>query len=139
MPIYDYRIAQGHNVALGSLTNIEAIKPTDDVYFYPPRAWGTYRKGEPRAQGDGSIFFTGYPSLTWFFGKMTRRQFEYLNDTYCGGNYSGTVTIYTRTDDPDAYVRLNATMVLTPLADSETNFTVQQNYAVQMTRLEEPT
>ncbi|GIV50521.1 MAG: hypothetical protein KatS3mg038_1042 [Candidatus Kapaibacterium sp.] len=137
MPVYDYRIAAGHNVPLASLVNIETIVPAGDVAFYPPRAFGTYNAGNIRVRADGRLYFAGYPSIRWDFGLMTRAQFLYLQTTYCNGGYSGPVTIYTRLDRHDEYKRCNAIMVLPQLADLDNSgLTRFLSVGVKMTRLE---
>lgn len=136
MPVYDYRIAAGHNVPLASLINIETIIPSGDVAFYPPRAWGNYSAGAVRIRTDGHVYLAGYPSVIWRFGLMTRRQFRYLQTTYCNGGYSGAVTIYTRLDNAAQYRRCNAIMVLPQLAELNSDPLIKfRDVEVKMTRL----
>lgn len=137
MPVYDYRIAAGHNVALVSLTNVESIAPSGDTAFYAPRSWGTYTAGAMRVRSDGTLYAAGYASVMWRFGLLTRAQFRYLQTTYCAGAYSGDVTIYTRLDDATQYVRCNAVMVLPQLAELNNDAFVKfRDVEVKMTRIE---
>lgn len=137
MPVYDYRIAAGHNVALASLVNIESLAPAGDVAFYPPRSFGTYTAGAVRVRTDGRVYLAGYPSVVWRFGLLTRAQFRYLQTTYCGGGYSGAVTIYTRLDNAAQYKRCNAIMVLPQLAELNNDALVKfRDVEIKMTRLE---
>lgn len=139
-PQYNYSIGAGHGLPVGSLTNIETITPSGDVQFYPPASYGSYNPGQYIIRGDGSVYLSGYPSTEWVWsgspgGKITRAQIRYLQETYCNNGYSGPVTILTTTDDPGVYQRTNATMILPKLPEGGKNFTVFQNYAVQMQRL----
>lgn len=135
MAVYDYRIGAGHNLPLGSLTNIEDIVPGSDVAFYPPESLGFYDPGQFRVRGDGSVMTAGFPKTEWRWRSITRAQVRHLQDTYCGGGYSGTVTIYTTTDAEDTYTRHNATMILPKLGESSKNFTRYTNYVVRMSRM----
>lgn len=135
MAIYDYRIASGQNLPLGSLTNVEDITPTGDRSFYPPQTFGSYDPGAARLRPDGSVYHAGFPSVVWKWRSMTRDQYKYLQDTYCNGGYSGTVTIYTRTEDDSAYERYNATLRLPKMPEADLNFTHFTNVDVLMIRL----
>src|SRR5690242_3219496 len=95
MTVSSYKIAAGYNVALNSLVNIETIKPTNDQYFYAPKAIPYGSPGVKRVKLDGVGYRAGYPSVDWQFGVLTRAQYEYLKTTYCAGGYSGQVTVYT--------------------------------------------
>ena len=136
-PIYDYRIAAGHGVSIGSLVNIETITPSGDKPFYPPRSFGTYAPGTVRVRADGRLYIAGFASVVWRFSTLTRAQFHYLQTTYCGNGYSGLVTIYTRLEDATTYVRCNATMVL-PLLNALdiSGFLAFRDVEVAMQRLE---
>jgi hypothetical protein len=120
--VYDYRIAATWNVALNSLTNIETITPTGDKRFYPPDAYGSFVKGIPRKRGDGTVTYSGFPSVKWHWRRMTRKQHQYLMDTYGSGGYTGKVTIYTTTDNPGSYERYNAIINIPQPAEMKKNF-----------------
>lgn len=111
-PVEQYALAANHNVALVSLVNIETIKPTNDIYFHAPQAYGY---GSPGLLGYRLYWSLGYrrgfPHVVWLLGVATRVQYEYLSTTYCGGALSGLVTIYT-TVGKSTYARYNATMHL---------------------------
>lgn len=140
MAVYNYRIGAGHGLPIGSLTNIEDIVPSGDTAFYPPDVYGSYNPGQFIIRGDGSVYLSGYPSEDWHWhgnpgGRISRLQVRYLQETYCNNGYSGPVTILTQTDNPGVYGRYNAIMVLPKLPEGGKNFTVFQDYRVQMTRL----
>ena len=113
-PTEDYRLAANHNVALVSLVNIEAIKPTNDIYFHAPQAYGYSSPGQLGYRLYQSLGFRrGFSSIAWLFQVMTRLQYAYLSTTYCGGALSGLVTIYTTLGGNSAtYARYNATIHL---------------------------
>ncbi len=133
-PLQSYMIASGYNVALGSLTNIENIKPTNDQYFWSPRASGLYNPGSERDRGDGTLLLVGFAWQYWEFGALTRAQLDYLRTTYCASGWSGKVTIYT-TLGGVAYSRMNAVMKLPAPVDSDGAFYAYKAYKVKMTRL----
>lgn len=136
MSRYDYRIAPGHDLPLGSLTNIETITPPGDVAFYPPQAWGNYDPGQYKSRGDGTVYLSGQESTRWRWRSMTRLQYQYLQDTYCGGGQSGTVTIYTTLDNVNTYELCNATMILPKIPEAGPNFTRYTQVDVDLVRLE---
>lgn len=111
MALYDYRIALGSNVALGSLSNIESIlAPYADgrilapavqpVNPFPVRT--VLMNG--RTRGDGRI------DLVWSWNVMPILAFKYIQDTFfsSGTVVSAAVTIYTRRHDRNTYQRYNA-------------------------------
>ena len=115
MSFYDYRIAVGSNVALGSLSNIEDIlwphtKPlriaprSQPPNLYPVRT----TLGSGRVRGDGLI------QATWEFTGIKVSAVNYLLNTYLfsGGVVSTAVTIYTRLHSANTYARYNAWAVL---------------------------
>ncbi len=137
---YDYRIGAGWNLPLGSLTNVELIKPTSDKYFYPPRSFGTFNPGQYRVRGDGMIYTAGKQSVDWPWfgnpeGRLTPAQAKYLSDTYCSSGVSGKVTVYTKTRDSNSYARYNAVMILSPYPESGINFNNFGRFIAHMTAL----
>jgi len=136
-PQYQYKIAAGHDLPSGSLTNIEAIKPTNDRYFYAPEGYYAINPGTIRLRLDGTNYETGYPSTRWRFMTMTRAQYQYLISTYStGGNsYSGNVTINTRDATAGTYVKRNAIMHIPTPEQLTPNFTVVQNIEIKFSRL----
>jgi len=113
MAVYSYALAAGYNIALVSLLNIETITPTSDRPFYPPRAYGYSSPGQRKGRLNGLGFRAGFPVVEWHFSAMTRKQYEYLQSTYCGGwpSLSGLVTVYT-TSGSSTYYRYNAVLDL---------------------------
>lgn len=134
LPLQQYKIASGYNVAAGSLVNIETILPTNDVYFYSPKALGFYDPGQEKVRGDGTILYAGFPYLYWEIDAITRAQDAYLKTTYCSGGFSGKVTINT-TLGTTTFSRMNAVMILPKNIDSDGQFFATQKYKIKMTRL----
>lgn len=135
MAFYDYRIAAGWNVALGSLINVEAITPSGEPTFKAPDVFGRYDPGVLKIRGDGTGYHSGFGMITWYFAGLTRGQFRYLQETYCSNGYWGKVTIYTRLDTPGTYTRYNAVMLLPKLSDSQKRSAAWQDIYIRMTRL----
>lgn len=136
MARYSYSLGAGHNLPLGSLTNVEMITPTGDVAFYAPQSWGNYDPGQYKMRGDGIVYTSGHEVTHWRWRSMTRKQYQYLQDTYCNGGQSGTVTAYTLLDNPGTYERCNATMILPKLPDAGPNFSRYTNVDVLLVKLE---
>lgn len=133
----EYRIASGWNNA-SALTGLEGVFVANDFLpFKTFKSWGTYSPGDPVVRGDGTIVFDGYPSCSWVFGIITRLQVQYLQDTYCGGGYSGKVTIRTSTDNVNAttalpaYENYSAVMRLSPVGERK----YYKQYVISFTRL----
>lgn len=108
MPQYDYRIATGHGVALGSLTNVETLLTLAPVSAlvdpYPVRV----RVLSGREYGHGTI------NLTWRFRALPVAYFKVIEDTFhtSGTVVSAAVTIYTRRANRATYTRYNAWSIL---------------------------
>jgi hypothetical protein len=114
MPFYDYRIAVGSSVALGSLSNIEdvlypytaplRIAPrSQPVNLYPVRTV----LGSGRVRGDGAI------DHAWEFSGLRQTAVQYLLHTLLfSSGVSTAVTIYTRLHSTGTYARYNAYAVL---------------------------
>lgn len=137
----NYQLAVGWGNA-GALAGLEGILIANDFQPYKAhRSWGTYSPGEAVIRGDGTIVFDGYPSCQWVFAGMTRLQLQNLQDTYCGGGYSGKVTIRTATDNVNtangapAFENYNAVMLLTPLREASYSQRIYRQYAINFTRL----
>lgn len=131
----DYRIAAGNGVALGSLTNIESITPTNDRRFKPPRSMGLRNPGVYRVRGNGTVYIAGFPSTVWLFEPMTWLQYEYFNSTWLNSAYSGLVTIYTLSAK-NTYTRYNAVATLPKPDEVNGLFYAARNVSIKMTRLE---
>lgn len=133
----EYRIAAGWNNA-ANLRGLEGVFVANDfIPFKTFKSWGTYSPGEAIIRGDGTVVYDGYPSCQWVFGVITRLQVQYLQDTYCGGSYSGKVTIRTATDNVNtvtalpAYENYNAVMRLSPVGERK----YYRNWTILFTHL----
>lgn len=116
MPTFtNYAIAAGHNNT-GGYTKFGAIVPTSHIAFHEPIARPNYNPGIRHIRMDGRVYITGYPSQVWIIGFMSFIQYDYLLTTYCGGGYSGLVSVKTRYLSVD-YDDYNATLTL-PTSDS---------------------
>jgi hypothetical protein len=115
VPFYDYRIAVGSSVALGSLSNIEdvlypftapmRIAPrSQPVNAYPVRTV----LGSGRVRGDGTV------DHAWEFPALKAGAVNYLLYAllFPGGVVSTAVTVYTRRHEAATYARYNAWAIL---------------------------
>lgn len=134
MTVSSYKIAAGYNVALGSLVNIESIRPTNDQYFYAPKAIPYGSPGAKKIKLNGVSYRSGYPYVDWQFGVLTRAQYEYLKTTYCSGGYTGQVTVYT-TVSGNTYARYNAVIDVPETAAIPDGFYAYKNVAVRLSHL----
>lgn len=133
--VYDYRIAAGNNVALGSLVRLHSIRPTGDThYFYDPIAIGNFDPGNPNVRGDGLLAFNGFPSVVWLIKVMTRIQLAYARTTWCNGGWSGPVTIYSTNGDT-TYARYNANLLLSLPNQFDGSFYANKDVKMVMTQL----
>lgn len=122
MTVFEYAIGAGHNLPLGSLTYVHAIRATGELeYCRPPASYGTYSPGVLRVRGNRLATFAGDEVVKWR-ESFTKLQFKHWQDTYCGGGYSGFVTVNTKTDVPTTYERYNATLIMPTLKDSSWDF-----------------
>lgn len=129
------QLAVGYNNAAG-LVALQSITPTNDKPFYPIQNYGTFDPGQFRTREDGTLYVAGYASAQFVFNVITRRQVEYLQDTYCATSWSGKVTVKMRTDDPDTYANYNAILLLTKLSEATRRQKVFVDYVVSFTRME---
>lgn len=104
------RIGVGWDVAFGSLTVLTSIVVSGQPIF-GPEVIPHYSPGIYKFQGNGLVKTLGYQTVQWMFGILTYAQYAYLSTTYCGGGFSGKVTVWTNLGTP-TYVRVNAIMVL---------------------------
>lgn len=132
-PRYDYQIAAGNNNAAG-LVNIETIVPSGDVAFYPPEGYASYDPGIFRVRGNGLTTTAGFAATAWVWTRLTRAQFEYLQDTYCASGWSGLVTIRTRIGRR-TYANYNAVLTLTKPKDSQMRRPIWYEYRVDFSRM----
>lgn len=107
----EYKIASGWDNVAG-LSSIEGLMIEGDICpFTYPKGIKQFDPGIRKTRADGSDYFVGYPSTRWLFGVMTWRQWTYAKDTFCAGEYSGQVTIRTRTAGL-TYANFNAVLKL---------------------------
>lgn len=114
----EYQIAVGNNNA-GGLAPLEGVLVSGDVIpFQVFRVYGNSTLGQAVTRLDSLLYFRGYRTQDWQVRLMTKKQFYYLQTTYCGGadGYSGLVTIRTRFSDPDTYANYNAVLHLPQLS-----------------------
>jgi hypothetical protein len=96
MPAFtSYSIAAGHNNAAG-LVVVGLIVPSSHIAFFEPVARPSWNPGITRIRLDAMNYQAGYDSQEWLFQFMTFAHYAYFRTTYCGGGYSGKVTIRTR-------------------------------------------
>lgn len=108
MPFYDYRLALGWNVALGSLTNAE------DVFGQPPVTQPLDRFPVRRLALAGLETGGGRIDTEWqFLDVLPLAALDSFLTTYfaAGASVAVQVTLYTRLRDLDEYRRYNAYMV----------------------------
>lgn len=127
---YGYKIAAGHNQA-GSLIDIQAITPTGDKPFVPPRAYSSWSDGIIRTRADGAKYVTGRVSFTWPFDVLTTAQYRYLVTTYCTDDdgYSGLVTVRTRKRD-GTFANYNATIYVPALPELDRKYLSYRNVVI---------
>lgn len=139
----EYQLAAGNNNAAG-LTAIETILAgygtiQNSFPAVPPAAWGRYSKSNVASvRPNGRLFFRGFPSADWPLGFILWAQIEGLRTNYCGGGYSGLVTLRTRTDTHDTYSNFNGVLTLKQLADYPANqvrSTGIQDYVLTFSRM----
>lgn len=114
----ELQIAAGHNNAAGLVSIASIIAPGDSRPFVAPSAWFNYSPGEFLIRLDQTRYIRGTPNTAFIFSFMTKNQWVYLSDTYCGGGYTGNVTIRTRLRDPNNYSNNNAIMYLPSPAET---------------------
>lgn len=134
MPLYDYRISAGYNVAAASLTNVETIADSDGKKLRAPYAVLAYNAGQFRIRTDGTVYQAGYGAISWVFAVVTRAQVAKLSTDYCAGGYSGKVTIYTRTTT-STYARYNAVILLPNPAETQRMMKHIRDYTIRLTRM----
>lgn len=131
----DYQLAVGHDNALG-LAAIEGVLPGGETRaFIAPTVRGGYTEGQQIIRGDGSVTFAGFPVVVWTFSWVTFGQREYLRTTYCGGGWSGEVTVRTRLTAGGAYANYNATLLLPQPGEGDEQLGRIANYRVRFIRM----
>lgn len=127
------KIGVGWDQPLISLTLLTSITVGSSKIF-GPEVIPHYSPGIYKIQGNGLVKTLGYQTVKWMFGILPYDQYAYLSTTYCGGGFSGKVTVYTNLGTP-TYVRVNAIMILPNQQDLQA-----QNWykraAVDLTRIQ---
>ena len=135
IPFTDYRIGSGHDLPLIDLEYVELLVDAAGYRLPPPRALFQYTPGEYRIRADGEVYTAGYPSVVWLFTGLRVSGAAYLQTAFCGGGWSGKVTVYTRTVDR-TFARYNAVMILPSPDEVEQRGGILARYPVRLTRLE---
>lgn len=112
----EYKIAVGPNNP-GGLQSIESITPSGDRAFIFPQQYFNNNPGLFRRRLNDRIYIAGKFTSGWNFFFLTKAQYTYLSDTYCGGLYDGEVTIRGRFREHDTFRNANAVMELPKLAE----------------------
>jgi hypothetical protein len=106
----DYQIAVGNNNAAG-LALVESLVPSGNIAVAGPAANGYRNPGVTRIRANGLSTQSGYLSQLWRMVFLTYEQYNYLKTTYCGGGYSGLVTVRTHFTN-QAYANYNAVLIM---------------------------
>ena len=135
-PIFlpDAKIAVGHNNA-GGLATLEGTIPSGGTPFLPVTAYPNYDPGAFQIRGDGRYTTAGFATIVWALGAVTWRQERYLRDTYCGGGYSGLVTVRTVAETDGTYANYNATVQLPKRPDGQPVGQAFRDYEIRFIRL----
>lgn len=142
-PQYEYAIGSAHNLPLGSLTNVETILDANGIPLLAPQSFGSYLPGQPAGRGNGIEYQRGYESLEWnWTGNGNEGLISYsgaltIRDTILDGNWSGTCSIYSRSDDHAEYKLYNAVATVRKLPESRANFKALNTFGIKFTRLVE--
>ena len=140
-PQYQYAMAAGYDQPIGSLTNIELIQDDNGVYVYPPSSFGEYEPGSPAKIFNGLTYFRGRPFTNWPWtgsngnGRLDYSGAEKIRNDFFGGNWSGSLTVYTPLDNHGVYELCNAVGEITSMPDSSANFSMFNKYGIKLTRI----
>lgn len=140
-PRYQYMIGAGYNLPQGSLTNVELIQDYNGKYLYAPQGFPTYLPGLPKIRLNDMDFNSGYPSVEWKWtgngnqGYITYGGARKLRTDYFNGQWSGTLTIYTKTTNEGAYERYNAVGKMSFFPESAPNFKIFTGFKITMRHL----
>lgn len=129
-----YALSAGYNTTDFSV--IEGLVPFESTLpFQAFRGWATYDPGVFTIRGDGSLSIQGFPTAQWVFSMMTKYQLKWLMDTYCGGSYSGLVSVKTTADTPDTLITFNAAMTIDKLPQQNPYFGNYLPATIRFTRM----
>jgi hypothetical protein len=140
-PRYQYKIGSGYNLPLGSLTNVELIADYNGKYLYPPQGFPTYLPGLPKIRLNGIEFESGFSSVEWLWtgnggqGIITYGGARKLRTDYFNGQWSGSLTIYTKTANETSYELYNAVGTMRKFPESAPNFKIFTGFGIRMSRL----
>jgi hypothetical protein len=134
MPAFtDYSIAAAWNNAAG-LVKVGLIVPASHIAFFEPVGRPSWNPGITRIRLDAMNYQAGYESQEWLFQLMTFAHYAHFRTTYCGGGYSGKVTIRTRYQNT-AYFNANAIAALPPAPELQSTGQGYQNVIVTMRKI----
>jgi hypothetical protein len=120
-PIFypNYQIAVGNDNAAGLATLEGTVAAGASKPFPPVTNFQFVDPGEFRIRANGTLFVSGFISLTWRLdGGIDAVMEKYLRDTYCSSRYSGLVTIKTDIETNGTYANYNAVMYLPKRAEA---------------------
>lgn len=108
MTYYSYGLALGHDIALGSISNIETVLlPYTNNILLPPRTQPIERHPVRTAVLSGRERGDGFVNHEWFWGFMPVAAYDFYNDTYFNGVVSVAVTVLQRNHLKNVYERWN--------------------------------
>jgi len=114
----ELKIAAGFNNADELVSVNSIIAPGDTRPFVAPMAWYNFSPGTFKICLDQTRYISGKPNTAFEFTFLTKNQWLYLSDTYCGSGYTGEITIRTKTRDYSAPANYNAIMYLPSPAET---------------------
>jgi len=130
----EYALSPGYNsddfTVITGLVPYEGAEPILAV-----RGWSFYDPGIMTVRGDGTFLIEGYPTTSWNFSLLDKYQLKYLMDTFCGGGYSGLVTVRTTSDIPDTLIDFNAVMTIDKLPNQNAYFGYYLPATIRFTRM----
>lgn len=133
-PIYPLnRVSSGYNNT-GGLTAWESIQPANEPPFFAPTWFGFYTAGKRLVRADGSLYFSGFPVVNGQL-TMTVGQLWYIQNTYCGGGFSGFVTAQLRLLNPAVYNIVNAVLTISDLSANKRIASGWDHFKISLTRI----
>jgi len=106
----EYSIAAGYNNEAG-LDLIEDILVSGQALHSSVTSLGSFEEGLERGYLNGLVEDTGFAEWSWVFTAMTPDEYQYIKDTYLGGQRSGFVTVRTKNNGGN-YANYNAVATL---------------------------
>ncbi|MHC4646750.1 MAG: hypothetical protein ACYTBJ_14725 [Planctomycetota bacterium] len=112
------KIAAGWNNIAG-LETIETIIATGETKpFIVPSAWFNNSPGRFRITLDQNRYISGKKSGALQFTFMTKLEWFYWSETYCGSGYTGNMTVQIEDREPGVYLTYNTINYLPPQRDT---------------------